>query len=271
MNEEKKKIRIAIADDNRDFCAMLQEYFQQHPKMEVAGVFHNGLEILNNLPHLDADILILDLIMPYLDGIGVLEKLNELSLDKKVQVIVITALSQENITQRAVELGAEYFLLKPLNLKILGERILQITQGSSGNRSHAGTPRNIGMIPGITDSVEKNIEVEVTKIIHEVGVPAHVKGYQYLREAIMLVTDDMNYLGAVTKELYPTIAGKYDTTASRVERAIRHAIELAWDHGNLEKINRFFGYTVSSDRGKPTNSEFIAIIADKLRLENKVG
>jgi len=267
--QEENQIRIAVADDNRDFCVMLQDYLNGHPKMEVVGTCHNGLEVLNMLPHLDADILILDLIMPYLDGIGVLEKLNEMSLAKKPRVIILTAFAQESVTQRAVELGAEYLLLKPLNLQILSDRVLQIMQGSS--KEGIKPQRNASVVPILPVSVEKNIEVEVTRIIHEVGIPAHVKGYQYLREAIMLVADDMNYLGAVTKELYPTIAGKYDTTASRVERAIRHAIELAWDRGNLEKINRFFGYTVSSDRGKPTNSEFIAIIADKLRLENKVG
>ena len=267
MSEEKKKIRVVIADDNREFCLVLEDYLNRHPRLEVAGICHNGLEVLEMLPKLEADVLILDLIMPYLDGIGVLEKLNGMSFEKRPHIMVLTAFAQESVTRRSVEFGAEYLLLKPLNLQVLGDRILQMAEGRSRKipAPHSGT-----VVP-LQTAAERDIEVEVTRIIHEVGIPAHVKGYQYLREAIMLVADDMNYLGAVTKELYPAIAGKYDTTANRVERAIRHAIELAWDRGNFEKINRFFGYTVSSDRGKPTNSEFIAIIADKLRLENKVG
>ncbi len=269
MQEEKKKIRVVIADDNRDFAAMLQDYVNNDSQMETAGVCHNGLEVLNLLPHADADVLILDLIMPYLDGIGVLEQLNDVTLAKRPHILILSAFGQETVTQRAVELGAEYFLLKPLNLQVLHDRIFQVMQGR--NRDSGEGKHTAVVVPMVSNPLEKDMEVAVTRIIHEVGIPAHVKGYQYLREAILLVTDDMNYLGAVTKELYPAIAGKYDTTASRVERAIRHAIELAWDRGNFEKINRFFGYTVSSDRGKPTNSEFIAIIADKLRLENKVG
>jgi len=224
------------------------------------------MEVLDVIAKKEIEVLILDLIMPYVDGIGVLEKLNEMHLNPRPKVVILTAFGQENITQKAVQLGADYYILKPFNLQVLGERIKQVARDVKMK-----TPRGSAVTIAMPSPVPKDLEVEVTKIIHEIGVPAHVKGYQYLRDAIMLVVDEINYLGAVTKELYPTIAQKYDTTPSRVERAIRHAIELAWDRGDYDKINKFFGYTISGEKGKPTNSEFIAIIADKLRLENKVS
>jgi two-component system response regulator (stage 0 sporulation protein A) len=224
------------------------------------------MEVLDVIAKKEVEVLLLDLIMPYVDGIGVLEKLNEMNLNPRPKVVILTAFGQENITQKAVQLGADYYILKPFNLQVLGERIKQVARDEKMK-----TSKGSSMTISMPSSVPKDLEVEVTKIIHEIGVPAHVKGYQYLRDAIMLVVDEINYLGAVTKELYPTIAQKYDTTPSRVERAIRHAIELAWDRGDYDKINNFFGYTISGEKGKPTNSEFIAIIADKLRLENKVS
>jgi len=252
-------IRVLIADDNREFCRILREYFSGNPDFELIEVCANGLEVLDVLGKKDVDVLILDLIMPYMDGIGVLEKMSDMKLDKRPKVIILTAFGQENITQKAVQLGADYYILKPFNLQILGDRVKQVVKEKT-----EAPPRPMPV-------TKRDLEMEVTRIIHEIGVPAHVKGYQYLRDAIMLVVEEVNYLGAVTKELYPAIAEKYDTTPSRVERAIRHAIELAWDRGDIEKINKFFGYTVNGERGKPTNSEFIAIIADKLRLETKVS
>lgn len=260
-------IKVLIADDNREFCGILKDYFTSEPEYELIDVCQNGMEVLEVLKKRDVEVLILDLIMPYMDGIGVLEKINELNLDKTPKIIILTAFGQENITQKAVQLGADYYILKPFNLQVLGDRVKQVARDvkiSSERRSQISSI-------AVHQAAPKNLEVEVTKVIHEIGVPAHVKGYQYLRDAIMLVVEEINYLGAVTKELYPTIAQKYDTTPSRVERAIRHAIELAWDRGDLDKINKFFGYTISGEKGKPTNSEFIAIIADRLRLENKVS
>ncbi len=267
MLEESNNIKVLIADDNREFCGILQEYFTSEPDFELVGVCTNGMEVLDLIEKEEVEVLILDLIMPYMDGIGVLEKLNELNLQNELKIIILTAFGQENITQKAVQLGADYYILKPFNLQVLGERVRQIARDVKIKTQARITTPSVTVQPVTT----KNLEVEVTKVIHEIGVPAHVKGYQYLRDAIMLVVDEINYLGAVTKELYPAIAQKYDTTPSRVERAIRHAIELAWDRGDIDKINKFFGYTVSGERGKPTNSEFIAIIADRLRLENKVS
>lgn len=266
MFGESNQIKVLVADDNREFCGILRDYFSNEPDFELVEVCSNGMEVLDVISKKEVEVLILDLIMPYVDGIGVLEKINELRLDPRPKIVILTAFGQENITQKAVQLGADYYILKPFNLQVLGERVRQVArdvQVKAPRVNHINAP--------MPSPAPKNLEVEVTKIIHEIGVPAHVKGYQYLRDAIMLVVDEINYLGAVTKELYPTIAKKYDTTPSRVERAIRHAIELAWDRGDYDKINKFFGYTISGEKGKPTNSEFIAIIADKLRLESKVS
>ncbi|MDO4539733.1 MAG: sporulation transcription factor Spo0A [Syntrophomonadaceae bacterium] len=257
---------MLIADDNREFCNVLKSFFGGSEDFELAAICNNGLEVIEQLAQLEVDVLILDLIMPYMDGIGVLEKLNEKTDKARPKVIILTAFGQEGVTQKAVRLGADYYILKPFDLQVLAERVRQLVSNDSG-MSEQGA--QIFVAPRVQQP--KNLEVEVTKIIHEIGVPAHVKGYQYLRDAIILVVNDMNFLGAVTKELYPAIALKYDTTSSRVERAIRHAIELAWDRGDMDRMYRLFGYTISGDKGKPTNSEFIAIIADKLRLESKAG
>lgn len=266
MYGESNQIKVLIADDNREFCGILKDYFTNEPEFELVDVCTNGMEVLDVLAKKEVEVLILDLIMPYMDGIGVLEKLLDMNIEPRPKIIILTAFGQENITQKAVQLGADYYILKPFNLQVLGDRVRQVVRDEKPK-----VERKDYQSAAVASPTPKNLEVEVTRIIHEIGVPAHVKGYQYLRDAIMLVVEEVNYLGAVTKELYPTIAQKYDTTPSRVERAIRHAIELAWDRGDVDKINKFFGYTINGEKGKPTNSEFIAIIADKLRLENKVG
>lgn len=254
----KSKIKVLCADDNRDFSELLREFFQTQEDFELVGIAAHGLEALEMVQDHQPDVLVLDVIMPHLDGIGVLEKLNELNLSPKPKVIMLTAFGQENVTMRAVELGADYYILKPFDFNILATRIRQLAGGEKAPQYIAATKTN-------------NLDVSVTNIIHEMGVPAHIKGYHYLRDAILEVIEDVNLLGAVTKELYPMIAVKYQTTPSRVERAIRHAIELAWDRGNIEMMTNFFGYTINLKRGKPTNSEFIAMVADKLRIETKVS
>lgn len=251
-----EKIKVLIADDNREFCDILHEYISEQKDLEVVGVAYNGLEAIKMITDREPNVVILDIIMPHLDGIGVLERLDESEISHRPKIIILTALGQETMTQRSVELGADYYILKPFNLDVLSTRIRQLANGET-------TPSNTAR--------SRNLDVEVTKIIHQMGVPAHIKGYQYLRDAILAVIEEVNLLGAVTKELYPMIAQKYRTTPSRVERAIRHAIELAWDRGNVEMMNRFFGYTINVERGKPTNSEFIAMVADKLRIGAKVS
>jgi two-component system, response regulator, stage 0 sporulation protein A len=269
-----KPIRVLLADDNREFIEVLKEYITRQEDMQLVGVAYHGNEALDLIYREQPDLVVLDIIMPHLDGLGVLEKIqNDI---QRPHVIILTAFGQENMTQRAVQLGADYFILKPFDLETLGKRIRQlqgtefVTNSNSsvlGNQVVGNTSFNQNSNSTIIQpSNTRNLEVEVTRMIHQMGVPAHVKGYQYLRDAIVSVVQEVSLLGAVTKELYPMIADKYNTTPSRVERAIRHAIELAWDRGNIEFMNRFFGYTINVDRGKPTNSEFIAMVADKLRM-----
>ena len=212
--------------------------------------------------------------MPHLDGIGVLEKIGKLNLPKRPTCIMLSAVGQDKITQRAILLGAEYYVVKPLDIEVLIKRIRQIKNYVPTNNSNSFIARENKQyieIPEEKKREKKNLEALVTNIIHEVGVPAHIKGYQYLREAIMMVVNDIDVINQITKQLYPDIAIKYKTTPSRVERAIRHAIEVAWGRGQTDTVESIFGYTVSASKGKPTNSEFIAMIADKLRLEMKTA
>ena len=267
-----KKIRIGVVDDNRDFCDVVIDYLVKQSNMEIAFVAHDGMEAMEYLKSGNCpDILVLDLIMPHLDGFGVLESLNNLELKSYPRVIMTSAVGQDTIIQKAIALGAQYYLVKPINLAMLVKRINQLSDNISD--SFVGEPANGKLRKSLVlrDSLLNNdLEIDITNLIHEIGVPAHIKGYQYLRDAIALVVENMDLLSAVTKELYPTVASMNNTTPSRVERAIRHAIELAWNRGKLETLNSLFGYTIQNDKGKPTNSEFIAIISDKLRLERKV-
>ncbi|MCR4442247.1 MAG: sporulation transcription factor Spo0A [Peptococcaceae bacterium] len=262
-----KSVKVLIADDNRDFVEILREYFEKQEDMTVVGTAYNGQETLDMINLKVPDVVVLDIIMPHLDGIGVLERLARMELVNRPKIVMLTALGQENMTQRAVELGADYYVIKPFDLETLGNRVRQLALGINPNRPNSPAPSSTYQPPARS----RSMDLEVTNIIHQMGVPAHIKGYQYLRDAILMVISEVNLLGAVTKELYPMIAEKYQTTPSRVERAIRHAIELAWDRGNVEMMNKFFGYTINIQRGKPTNSEFIAMVADKLRIGTKVS
>lgn len=253
------KIRVILADDNRRFSKPLVDYFEDNQKIEIVGVASDGAEALELIKELSPDVVVLDIAMPKIDGIGVLERMNaDNTIRKKPAVIMLTALNKDEMTQQTMNYGASYFMVKPVDNKILETRIEQLVNLPKNNSAYAPEP-------------VRNLDREVTKVIQQMGMPAHLKGYQYLRDAIILVVNEMNLMGAVTKELYPLIAEKYDTTPSRVERAIRHAIELAWDRGNVEMINKFFGYTINMDRGKPTNSEFIAMVADRLRIGEKIS
>lgn len=252
-----RRLRVAIADDNHELCALLADYFRTADDMEVVGVVHDGKETVNLVAREQPDVLLLDVIMPYLDGIGVLEQLAQMPAERRPRVILLTAFGQENVSRRASELGAAYCVLKPFELDVLADRI---RESADIRRS----PTRNGQ------ATDRTLEVEVTSILHEIGVPAHIRGYLYLRDAIVMVVRQFELLGAITKELYPAIAERYGTTPSRVERSIRHAIEVAWTRGNLEAMTRIFGNTVSVHRGKPTNSEFIAMIADRIRLQKRV-
>lgn len=264
-----KKIKVCLVDDNRELIGLLEDYVSAQEDMEVIGVAYNGQECLNLLEDRNPDVLVLDIIMPHLDGLAVLEKLRETRREKLPNVIMLTAFGQEDVTKKAVDLGASYFILKPFDMENLTNHIRQVSGNSitAIKRPLASTFRSSQVEP----QKPKNLDASITSIIHEIGVPAHIKGYLYLREAISMVYNDIELLGSITKVLYPDIAKKYNTTASRVERAIRHAIEVAWSRGNIDSISSLFGYTVSMSKAKPTNSEFIAMVADKLRLEHKAS
>lgn len=260
-------LRIALVDDNREFCSLMEEYLETQEGIEVVGVGYNGEEALDIIASNTVDLLILDIIMPHLDGIGVLEALNRDNKIKDLKVIVLTAFGHEEITQRASELGASYYILKPFDLDRLVDRIFLLTRNNGNSKLNKGYELNPRRDWGFH---EKGLEVKITEVMHRIGVPAHIKGYLYLREAIQLVVERLDLLGGITKSLYPLVAEKYGTTPARVERAIRHAIEVSWQRGNMSAINQIFGHSLSKD-SKPTNSQFIAKIADKLRLEMKSG
>ncbi len=262
------KIKVCIADDNRELVSLLEEYISSQNDMEIAGVAYNGKECLTLIQQEQPDVLILDIIMPHLDGLAVLEKLNQQSLTKRPNIIMLTAFGQEDVTKKAVDLGASYYILKPFDMETLINKIKEVS-GKSHPIIHHTNSSAIKYVK--KDSKQFNLDASITSIIHEIGVPAHIKGYMYLREAITMVYNDIELLGSITKVLYPDIAKKFNTTSSRVERAIRHAIEVAWSRGNIESISNLFGYTVSHSKAKPTNSEFIAMVADKLRIEHKVS
>ena len=268
----KEKINILIADDNQEFAKTLASYIQEQEDMEVIGIAKDGKEAVEMITNVTPDIALLDVIMPHLDGIGVLEKISVTKIDKRPTCIMLSAVGQDKITQKAVSLGAEYYVVKPFDIELLIKRMREL--------ENFRPRQNINIFIGIeikpqyveiasNEKTEENLEALVTNIIHEVGVPAHIKGYQYLREAIIMVVNDIDVINQITKSLYPKIAYKFNTTPSRVERAIRHAIEVAWGRGDQKIVENIFGYTISAAKGKPTNSEFIAMIADKLRLELK--
>ena len=258
-----KKVSILMADDNKEFCDAITGYLSKQNDMEIVGIAHDGMEAVQKIHELRPDIAIIDGVMPKLDGLGVLEKLNLADTQGPI-CIVLSAITQDKITQRAMELGAEYYIAKPFDLDSLVMRIRQL-------KDYIKSPAQKSISIRSQKNTELNLETKVTNVLHEIGVPAHIRGYHYMREAIMMAVADMDILNYITKELYPTIAKKCNTTPSRVERAIRHAIEVAWSRGKVEIIDSMFGYTVNNNKGKPTNSEFVALIADRLRLELKAS
>ncbi len=250
-----EKIRVVLIDDNVELVKMIEEYFSSnHAGIEVVYTANNGkdgLEIIKNKQD-EYDLIILDLVMPNLDGVGVLKSMEKEDLDKKV--IVLTSYNSQEMIRKVSEYGVDYYLLKPFDLPELEKRILEVTDlVEQGNKS--------------INLYKHNLQVSITNILHELGVPSHIKGYQYIRESIMIVYDRPEIVGGITKELYPEVANKYDTTVSRVERAIRHAIEVSWNRGSWDLMEDIFGHSIDIDKAKPTNSEFIVTIADKLKLE----
>lgn len=266
------QISVVIADDNRKLLDMLQERMSLEHDINIIAMTGDGKEALDLIKEKRPDVVLLDSILPSLDGLAVLEQLKE-EEKKNTSVIMLSAMGQDLLAEEAYSLGVRYFLLKPVDLDNLLHKIRQCKNTFKMNKEENSYKAFINNTDDEKFSKEKNpqvtLEIIVTNIIHEIGVPAHIKGYQYLRDSILMAVQDMDILNSITKQLYPAIAVRNHTTASRVERAIRHAIEVAWSRGRMDTIDELFGYTVNAVKGKPTNSEFIALIADKIRLEYK--
>lgn len=255
-------LSVAVADDNQRILDMLETVIGMDKELNLVGKAKNGEEMCQIIKNRQPDVVLLDLIMPKMDGLTVMERINQdTSLDKRPYFIVITAVGQEKITEDAFNRGANYYVMKPFNNEMLLNRIKSVRKISRN------TERKSDDIITENTAGGENLETRVTNMLHEIGIPAHIKGYHYLRDSIIMAVEDMDVLNAITKVLYPTVAKKYQTTSSRVERAIRHAIEVAWSRGKLDTLDELFGYTVSTGKGKPTNSEFIALIADTIQLE----
>ena len=250
-----KRTSILIADNSEEFCTALAAALQRTDRFTVAGIANDGEQAMQLLEERRPDILVLDLMLSKKDGLSLLKSIS--GWDRRPAVVATSGFMTDYVASAAAGLGVAYLILKPCDLQALVDRLEEL-------RLDSGRPA-VSRRP----AAQQSIEALVTGIIHEIGVPAHIKGYQYLREAIIIAVGDMDVINAITKVLYPQVAKTFQTTPSRVERAIRHAIEVAWDRGDLDTLQRFFGYTVSNTKGKPTNSEFIALIADKLQLQLK--
>lgn len=258
MSEE---ISILIADGNKETSTKLSEFLARQKDFDVKGVVDNGIDAIERITEEKPDIVILEMLLPKVDGIGILKAVQSKKIEKRPIFLVLSSLSQDIMIREAISLGAYCFMLKPFDFSILTERIRRIIKKE----------KTVKLVERERTVTDENLEKEITSIMHDIGVPAHIRGHQYLREAIMLSIHNQDLLGAVTKTLYPSVAITYNTTPSRVERAIRHAIEVAWSRGRLDTLQNVFGYTINVTKGKPTNSEFIAMIADRMKLEMKVN
>ena len=251
-----KEIKVLMIDDNKSLVDMIEEYFSDNEKIKVVKKAYSGLEGIKVIDknRNDYDVIILDLIMPNKDGIYVLDEMKKRGINKPV--IISTSYNQDEMIRKVSEYGVRYFLLKPYDLTDLESRTLELSNFELKEN------KNINLF-------HSGLQMSITKILHDLGVPSHIKGYQYIKEGIMLIYENPRMIGGITKELYPEIAKKYNTTVSRVERAIRHAIEVSWNRGDWDLMDEIFGHSVDVDKAKPTNSEFIVTVADKLRLEYK--
>ena len=257
-----ENVRVVVADDNQQLQAIIAEYLSQQNGIEVVGKAANGMEAIRLVQEMMPDVLICDMIMPQLDGYGVLEQLAAMKLDRKPGVIALTALGRDDFITRAINLGACYYMVKPFDFSILAQRVFEAAgEFARADALGARMKKERG-------DVEDSLEERIANLFLTVGIPAHIKGYQYLREAVRMVIDNPDLMSRITKELYPGIAHRFGTTSSKVERAIRHAIEVAWNRGRIEALDEAFGRNVCSLDDKPTNGEFVALCADRLRMKN---
>ncbi|MCI8270293.1 MAG: sporulation transcription factor Spo0A [Lachnospiraceae bacterium] len=263
------EFNVAIAEDNPQMLNLLNNMLEEENGFRVVGKADNGSDAYDMIMKTDPDLVLMDVIMPKLDGISVMEKVKKERMGRKIpSFIMVTAAGNDQVTRDAFRLGASYFIMKPFEKELLMEKIRRVCSGSERMTAHAENGK-VNPYMDRSEYIRQNLENDVTRLLHEIGIPAHIKGYQYLRDAIAISVEEEEILVSVTKVLYPTIAKRHNTTSSRVERAIRHAIEVAWTRGRLDTIHELFGYTISNGKGKPTNSEFIALISDKIRLDYK--
>ncbi len=264
--------KIAIIDDNKQFCQQVEEHLSKNEKFNVAGKAHDGREALKLIKEKKPDVLLLDLIMPHLDGLEVMKELQDFEQFFDMKIILLTAFGKDNVTREAGDLGADYVVMKPFELERLTDRLEQLISPNpymnsfdviefANNDSKEAYDRN--------NNEKLDLDILITEIFHKLGVPSHIKGYLYLKTAVELVVNEVELLGAITKKLYPKIAETYNSKDSRVERSIRHAIDLTWEQGNQNMLEKYFKNVITSSRGKPTNSQFIAKVADIIRIEAK--
>ena len=259
------KLNVAIADDNQMTLELLGDLVSSDSELQVIGTAKDGEEAYHLIKEKEPDVVLLDIVMPKLDGLGVLDRIrSDGNIKNRPTFLMISAVGNECITEDALAKGADYYIMKPFDYAQILDRIKSVR-----NRRNMKDVHQSVTMENDRSYTPQSLEEDVTEMIHEVGVPAHIKGYQYLREAIIMSVNNMDMLNSITKVLYPGIAKKYQTTPSRVERAIRHAIEVAWSRGKMDTLDELFGYTISNGKGKPTNSEFIALITDKIRLQMK--
>ncbi len=251
------KLKVVLTDEKDEATAKLSSVLASY-KMDVRLCAKNGAEILKLCEEVHPDVIIMDVFLQHIDAMGVIARLNMREPLKRPLIAVMSGIDNPNFEREITKSGVDYFFLKPVDPQMVAERIIQLSSWSGVSAPH-------------TPELQENINIVVTDILHQIGVPAHIKGYQYVREAIILTVENPEMLNSVTKILYPTVAKRYKSTSSRVERAIRHAIEVAWDRGDVDVLNSYFGYTIQSQRGKPTNSEFVAMISDKIRLKRKAS
>ncbi len=264
------KTKIMLVDDNNDYLELLKDYIDKEDSMEVVLASTEPLKVMENIEKYKPDILVTDVMMPEKEGIDVIKDLQKSDIKNKPGVIVMSGQGQDVITQKAMQYGAMHYIIKPFEFSTLVERIKDFTTCKDSNNLTSSTNASYVISNKNIIKQKNTVEMRVTELIHEVGVPAHIRGYQFVREAIILAVKSRDYIDSITKMLYPTLANQFDTTPSRVERAIRHAIEVAWNRGSIEVHNKVFGYTINSNKGKPTNAEFIAKIADKLVIEEAI-
>ncbi len=254
------QVKVLIVDDNMELRGVVSKFFARQEGITVVGQATNGEDALKLIAETVPDVLLLDIIMPKMDGYSMLEQMRQLNLPKEPEVIALTALGRDDFITRAVELGVRYYMVKPFDFPVLYQRVMEI----AGKRS----PKTENMISmPSASSPPRSLDERIAGLFLTIGIPAHIKGYQFLREAVKMVMDQSDMINRITKELYPGIGRRFNTTASKVERAIRHAIEVAWSRGRIEVLNQAFGNNVCSLDDKPTNGEFIALVADKLSLE----